>query len=312
MENQKLGFFKNRFVVILAALLMPAFTFGSPTPKIEVPMQPVVEGGVFFVTVHAPEKAKNVEAFFNDRVIEFYPDGKETFTGLVGVEIGAKEGKSEMLVKIRLDERETIQKKVEIEIKKGTFEKEDIVVEDKRVKPETEAQKRKITLDNAFLNKMYAQSVHEKLWNPPLAMPIESVITAPFGTSRLYKGRKNKKIQKTGFHRGTDLKAAMRTPIKAPLAGKVVASRYLYYTGNTVILDHGYGFFSIYGHMNSLSVKEKTVVAKGALLGLSGATGRAAGPHLHWGMKIHGALVNPMLVIELFKQKPQELANDAK
>jgi murein DD-endopeptidase MepM/ murein hydrolase activator NlpD len=95
------------------------------------------------------------------------------------------------------------------------------------------------------------------------------------------------------YHKGVDLRARTPLPIRAPEGGKVALAKDLYFTGNTVILDHGYGLYTIYGHMSKLGVKVGERVAKGAVLGLSGMTGRANGPHLHWGAVLMGEKFNP-------------------
>ena len=75
----------------------------------------------------------------------------------------------------------------------------------------------------------------------------------------------------------------------------------LYFTGNTVILDHGLGMFTIYAHMSELKVKKGQIVKQGELLGLSGVTGRASGPHLHWGAVLQRLKFNPENLIQVLR-----------
>jgi murein DD-endopeptidase MepM/ murein hydrolase activator NlpD len=76
-------------------------------------------------------------------------------------------------------------------------------------------------------------------------------------------------------------------------------ARKLFYTGFTVILDHGFGLFTIYGHMSKLKTKEGAILKKGEIMGLSGMTGRASGPHLHWGVNLHGTKVDPRVLSQV-------------
>ena len=104
---------------------------------------------------------------------------------------------------------------------------------------------------------------------------------------RLYNG------EQRNFHPGLDLKAPVGTKIRAPENGKVVLAKNLFFTGNTVALDHGYGVITLYAHMSKIRVHLGDQVKPGDLLGLSGKTGRVSGPHLHWQAVIRGVKVNP-------------------
>jgi murein DD-endopeptidase MepM/ murein hydrolase activator NlpD len=113
-------------------------------------------------------------------------------------------------------------------------------------------------------------------------------VTSSFGSRRVYNG-----IQSSA-HTGLDFKAPKGTPIYAASRGRVALAKNLFFTGNTVILDHGYGVLTLYAHMSKLKVKKGQMVEGGHLLGLSGMTGRVTGPHLHWMAIIHKQKVNPI------------------
>jgi murein DD-endopeptidase MepM/ murein hydrolase activator NlpD len=108
-----------------------------------------------------------------------------------------------------------------------------------------------------------------------------------FGARRVYNGKTK------SFHAGLDLGAKEGTAVAAAGDGRVVLAGDLYFSGGTVLLDHGAGLFTQYFHLSRIDVKEGDAVAKGARLGAAGHTGRATGPHLHWGAKLHAARVNP-------------------
>jgi len=91
-----------------------------------------------------------------------------------------------------------------------------------------------------------------------------------------------------------DLKATTGTPIKAGNAGKVVLAEELYFSGNTIVLDHGLGLYTLYAHCSTMAVKPGDTVTRGQVIGEVGATGRVTGPHLHWACRLNEARVNPL------------------
>jgi murein DD-endopeptidase MepM/ murein hydrolase activator NlpD len=100
-------------------------------------------------------------------------------------------------------------------------------------------------------------------------------------------------------HSGADFLSGTGTPIKAPNSGRIVAARELYFSGNTVIIDHGLGLFSMLAHLSQLDVREGDLVSAGQIVGLVGATGRVTGPHLHWALRVSGARIDPVSALAL-------------
>lgn len=126
--------------------------------------------------------------------------------------------------------------------------------------------------------------------------PVQGRISGRFGNQRVYNG-----TPKTP-HSGMDIAAANGTPVKAPAAGIVTfASPSLYLTGGTVVIDHGAGVSSNFLHLSRIDVKVGDRVKQGQVFAAVGATGRATGPHLHWGMNWFDVRIDPLLVLELGK-----------
>ena len=123
--------------------------------------------------------------------------------------------------------------------------------------------------------------------------PVQGRISGRFGNARVYNG------QPGAGHSGMDIAAPNGTPVKAPAAGVVTfAGPDLYLTGGTLLLDHGYGVSSNFLHLSRLDVKAGDRVEQGQVIGAVGATGRATGPHLHWGMNWFDVRIDPLLVLE--------------
>ncbi len=130
----------------------------------------------------------------------------------------------------------------------------------------------------------------------PFLWPVQGRISGRFGNARVYNG------QPGAGHSGMDIAVPTGTPVKAPAAGVVTfAAPDLYLTGGTVLLDHGYGVSSNFLHLSRIDVKVGDRIAQGQVLGAVGATGRATGPHLHWGMNWFDVRIDPLLVLERTK-----------
>jgi murein DD-endopeptidase MepM/ murein hydrolase activator NlpD len=127
----------------------------------------------------------------------------------------------------------------------------------------------------------------------PFTWPVQGRVSGRFGSGRVYNG------QPGAGHSGMDIAAKTGTPVKAPAAGVVTfANTDLYLTGGTLLIDHGHGVSSNFLHLSRIDVKVGDRVAQGQVVGAVGATGRATGPHLHWGMNWFDVRVDPLLVLE--------------
>jgi Peptidase family M23 len=213
--------------------------------------------------------------------------------GLMGIPFGQKPGSLEVPVRLEWGKRHLDLKAV-IAVVPGPYLSETLSVDPRHVNPGKEAIRR-IQKESSEVGRLYRNSEPSMLWSGVFETPLGTPITSPFGTKRIYNG------EMQSFHQGMDFKAPTGTPILAPAGGKVVLAKELYMTGNTVILDHGHGLLTVYAHLSEFKVSHGSTVKKGDLLGLSGATGRASGPHLHWGAIVHRTKVNPIDLTRLVR-----------
>ena len=140
----------------------------------------------------------------------------------------------------------------------------------------------RIREETALLNALFRVTRPEQSWSGAFTRPVDGVAVSGFGVRSVLNG------QPRGPHNGADFAAGTGTPIHAPGAGVVAYAREFYYSGNTVILDHGLGLYSTMAHLSAFDVQEGARVERGALLGKVGATGRVTGPHLHWSVRLLG------------------------
>ncbi|MGE3610546.1 MAG: M23 family metallopeptidase [Bacteriovoracaceae bacterium] len=184
---------------------------------------------------------------------------------------------------------------LEFSVESRTFKEEKLKVDPKRVKLSPENEKRAWE-EQQVLNRIYASSAKEFLFTTPFIQPMSSLVTSVYGIKRVY----NK--EKKGQHLGIDYRAAIGENVPATNSGNVVFAGDLFYTGWTVIIDHGLDIFTVYGHLSKTLVKAGQRVEKGELIGLSGNTGRSSGPHLHWGVKVQGQYIDGFVLIDETKR----------
>ncbi|WP_226488024.1 M23 family metallopeptidase [Pseudomonas sp. B20] len=128
-----------------------------------------------------------------------------------------------------------------------------------------------------------------------LDKPVNGPLSSKFGVRRFFNG------EERNPHSGLDFAVPAGTPIKSPAAGKVILTGNYFFNGNTVFVDHGQGFISMFCHMSKIDVKVGDLVPRGGVVGKVGATGRATGPHMHWNVSLNDARVDPAIFIGAFQ-----------
>jgi murein DD-endopeptidase MepM/ murein hydrolase activator NlpD len=179
------------------------------------------------------------------------------------------------------------------------YKAEKLKVDPKRIVLSPKDQKR-ADAEQMVLNKIYSSSPEVMMFKTAFQQPLTTLITSVYGTKRVYN--KEKKSQ----HLGIDYRATIGEKVPATNAGKIVFAGDLFYTGWTVIIDHGLDIFSVYGHLSQTLVEPGQMVERGHLIGLSGNTGRTSGPHLHWGVKVQGQYIDGLNLIDETKMAFKE------
>jgi murein DD-endopeptidase MepM/ murein hydrolase activator NlpD len=140
-----------------------------------------------------------------------------------------------------------------------------------------------------YLNRVTA----DRLWSGAFTAPADAPISDVFGSQRIFNGAASSP------HQGLDFRVPPGTPVAAMNNGAVLLARPLYFEGNFVVIDHGQGLLTLYLHLSEFKVKEGDVVKRGEVIGLSGGTGRATGPHLHVAVRWQGTYLDPARLIHL-------------
>lgn len=285
------------FTAGLMALILPiAATAAAPPVHIEILPPSVVNGHVLLFkidTTRAPNPVVGIQGRIDDRRIPVFRHPHrpgEIYFGMIGISYRSTAGERRLAVEYT--DRvgfHRIERSFAVEI--GHFRSENLQVAPSKAQPRAEDLER-IRKEKEAVGRVYARGHPIPLWDGPFQKPLDSAITSPYGSRRLFNGKLK------SYHSGVDFRASVGTPIQAANAGIVRMTRDLFFSGNHLIIDHGGGIFTSYSHLESFLVQTGRHVAKGEPIGLAGATGRVNGPHLHWGAKVHAVSVNPLDLIE--------------
>jgi Peptidase family M23 len=215
-----------------------------------------------------------------------------TLHGLIGVDLEKAPGRYEWKVSWPAAKGNAESCSVTIIVRGGKFSTEHLKVEKQFVAPDPEQLKR-AEEDQKKMRAIYDTVTPKRLWEGKFRLPLKDVTTGGnFGRRRVLNGEAHSP------HAGVDFPAAAGTAVFASQSGKVVLAENLYYSGNTVVIDHGYGIYTMYAHLSEIGVRPGEMVKVGGEIGKVGATGRVTGPHLHWGLTIDHARVNAMQIAQ--------------
>ena len=179
----------------------------------------------------------------------------------------------------------------DIVIKPIRFPTMELTLPDNEVFLSTENLKR-VKKEERRLRSIFRE-VNRRLWEGDFILPLENEISNPYGTKRIFNEKR------ISLHRGMDIRGEEGEEVMASNHGRVVLVEELFFGGNTVILDHGQGLYTLYMHLSKSNVRLGEMVLKGRIIGFVGSSGRSSGPHLHFGVKIMDTNVNPLSLVEL-------------
>jgi murein DD-endopeptidase MepM/ murein hydrolase activator NlpD len=266
----------------------------AQTDRFSVTLAPtlVEAGSPVLIHVEAPETAK-LDGDWRGRALEFFP-GRDAhgWFALAGVDVEGAVGPSKLRIEVKLESGGVRDLSRTVEIHAAHYRTGSLTVAPKFVEPGAEELKR-IAAEVDLKAKVFAASALEPLWGGDFRSPVTAAATDSFGTRRMFNGKL------ASVHKGMDFRAQTGTPVRAGNSGVVVLARPLYYEGNCVVVDHGLGLFTISMHLSRIDVREGERVVTGTRLGLSGATGRVTGPHLHWAVRWQNAYLDPAKLLRM-------------
>jgi murein DD-endopeptidase MepM/ murein hydrolase activator NlpD len=233
-----------------------------------------------------------VQIQWQGKQIPYAKSGNE-WTTVIGVDLLANPGDYPAEITVTrngVSERTSIT----VQVQKVDFPTTELKVAEQYVELSPENQKR-ANREAKEIETIHTTITDTMLWRDTFQSPIAGEKGSNFGHRRVFNG------EPRAPHSGADLRAATGTPISASNRGRVVLAKDLFFTGKTVMVDHGMGIVTLYAHLSRIDVKKGAMVERGQIVGLAGATGRVTGPHLHWGARVQNSRVNPFSLVDLGK-----------
>lgn len=277
-------------LVAITLLLAGAGPGSAQELSIDVRSRVVQPGEVLVVTITAPREVTTLSVHAFNAPWPAYRIDETTWRALIGIDLDQRPGTS--LLTVETAAPRGLSARRDLTVAAHRFPRRVLQVAPDYVNPPPDVLER-ISRDNAFIRTVYAHSATDAAWRAGFTRPVPGLANSSFGTRSVFNG------QARSPHAGTDFLSPTGTPVLTPAAGRVVAARDLFFTGNTVVIDHGLGVFSMLAHLSRIDVHEGQDVTEHLIVGLVGATGRVTGPHLHWALRIGAARVDALSALAL-------------
>lgn len=294
-----------QLIIVLVAISVTAFgqqTRSRVVTKAEAEPLPqnlsifpsdLVNGSPFIIYFVPQKPLKTLAADWQGHQIPLHKDeNSDAWLSLAGVNYDTAPGVYLLGLKGITVAGERLSFSTEIKVSKGQYRTTAISVPPKYVDPDPKDLER-INQEKEIKASTFGSSAETALWKGAFVAPAAVSVSGEFGSQRTYNGKRQ------SVHQGLDFAAGTGTPVKAVNYGKVVLAREMYFEGNFIVVDHGQGLYSLYLHLSEFKVKAGDTVEKGQLIGLSGGTGRATGPHLHLAIRWQGEYLNPLTLLRI-------------
>ena len=252
----------------------------------EVLPRKIRQGDPFVIRVRGAGASAAPVAFLEDREIPFSSCGKGCFIAVGAMHIDARPGVYP--IRLRAGARK---KNLKISVGRASFPEMSLTLPEDKVTLSPEDLER-VERENEKVTAVVG-TISERQWEGKFKIPLEHDISTVFGAKRILN-QKN-----TSVHRGVDIRGSEGEEVKAANRGRIVLTDELFFGGNTVIVDHGQGIYTIYMHLSGFNNNPGDIVSQGDVIGFVGSTGRSSGPHLHFGVKVLNINTNPVSFLGL-------------
>lgn len=271
----------NRLLAIVLSL------FSVSSLAIDLPRSSPVPGGIAVLPLNLPSGAQTApHAYYEGRRVMVLRNGA-TWQALVGIPLSSNPGTHVLEVK-NGDQTLT---RVSFTVRDKRYPSQHLTIKDQRKVEPSAADLARIEKETVEINRALEQWTDQTDMPVNFLQPVEGRPSDSFGFRRYFNGQPRKP------HSGMDIAADSGAPVRAPAAGRVIATGDYFFNGNTIFIDHGQGLITLYCHLSRIDVRPGQAVQRGDIIGAVGMTGRVTGPHLHWGVSLNRASVDPGLFL---------------
>ena len=254
----------------------------------------VFPGEAVLVKVAATRPVTWVQGIAFNETIRFYQTTDGVWLGLVGIDLLVEPGDHDVALRISPAAGSVLERVYTLSVGHKAYRTRQLTVAPRYVEPPPDVGAR-IAREARQQAAIFATATAARQWRGPWGRPVPGQATSAFGSRSVFNG------QPRSPHSGADFRAAEGTPVAAPNYGTVALVGDTYFSGGSVILDHGWGLYSYFAHLSKILVEAGDVVEPGQVIGHAGATGRVTGPHLHWTVRLNNARVDPLSLVEILQ-----------
>jgi len=276
--------------ILLFLLLSPVDASPLSIPDITVTPSTFGQGEVSLVTLKQATGQPQM-IWLEKRIPMVYNNSSELWAGFIGADLTTDPGRYKLQIGYA-NNAESDSMPITVRSKDHGIRR--ITVPREMVELDHDTLQR-VLREISTVKQVFMRSSEDPLWWGRWTRPLPGTIVSPFGCKNIVNDMERSP------HSGVDLKAAAGTLIKATNRGLVALVAEHFFSGRSIVIDHGGGIFSMYFHLSHISVRVGELVEKGDLIGLSGSSGRVTGPHLHFGIRLNGTRINPLTLIEISK-----------
>jgi len=272
----------------MSLFLLPQIVGGAT--KLIGPTGPVAQGEVVQVLLTGTKDGSKVKGSWQGQPLEFFKVEEKEYRSLLGIDFRQTPGSYPLEVQVSTPGNSPATYRTSIKVEKKEFGEQSLTLPENMVTLDLETLKR-VRKESVEFRKLWDIHTPKRYWHGNFVRPVPGKLSTPFGLGRILNG------EPRSPHSGVDLRANLTEPVRAANHGRIVLVGDFFFHGKAVVIDHGWGLYTMYFHLSKANVSAGDLVGKSYVIGLAGSTGRATGPHLHWGVRLAGARVDPFALM---------------